>query len=82
MLPSTAPVRLARALSAFLLAGLGVAAPLLAASGAVTVAVDPNADRHPISPLVYGVNFDSDGQEARLHLALRRWGGTPTHSYS
>jgi hypothetical protein len=77
---STAPVRRsARALWALACAA---AAPLAAASGAVTVAVDPAADRHPVSPLVYGVNFGSDAQAARLRWPIRRWGGNSTTRYS
>ncbi len=48
----------------------------------VNVAVDPAADRHPISPLVYGVSFGSDAQAARLRWPIRRWGGNSTSRYS
>ena len=48
----------------------------------VTVTVDPGADRHPISPLIYGVNFGSQAQAERLHWPVRRWGGNATTRYS
>lgn len=49
---------------------------------AVTIAVDPEADRRPISPLIYGVNFGSGAQLARLRFPVRRWGGNSTTRYS
>jgi hypothetical protein len=48
----------------------------------VTVTVDPGADRHPVSPLIYGVNFGSAAQANRLHWPLRRLGGNATTRYS
>lgn len=48
----------------------------------VTVTVDPEADRHPVSPFIYGVNFGSDAQAASLHWPVRRWGGNATTRYS
>jgi Glycoside hydrolase family 44 len=50
--------------------------------GPVAVSVDPGADRHAISPLIYGVNFGSKAQAARLHWPVRRWGGNTTTRYS
>ncbi len=58
------------------------AAPAAGAAGTIAVTVDPGADRHPVSPLIYGVNFGSDAQAARLHWPLRRWGGNSTTRYS
>ena len=57
------------------------AAPATAAA-AITVTVDPSANRHPISPLIYGVNFGDDAQAARLRWPVRRWGGNSTTRYS
>jgi hypothetical protein len=48
----------------------------------VAVTIDPNLDRHPVSPLIYGVNFGSQAQAARLHWPVRRWGGNSTTRYS
>src|SRR5512135_1251801 len=69
MLTPLAPALLALALSA---------SPAVT----VTVAVDPGANRHPISPLVYGVNFGDDAQAAALRWPSRRWGGNSTTRYS
>ncbi len=44
--------------------------------------VDPTANRHPISPLIYGVNFGDDAQAAQLRWPVRRWGGNATTRYS
>jgi len=65
-----------------LVALLVVAVPAVAAAAPVAVTVDPGADRHPVSPLIYGVNFGSAAQAARLHWPVRRWGGNATTRYS
>ena len=56
--------------------------PALPPAAAVHVAVDPNADRHPVSPWIFGVNFGSAAQAQRLHWPIRRWGGNATTRYS
>jgi hypothetical protein len=48
----------------------------------VQVSVDPTMGRHPVSPLIYGVNFGDDGQASRLRWPVRRWGGNPTSRYN
>jgi hypothetical protein len=48
----------------------------------VAVSVDPNADRHPVSPLIYGMNFGTAAQMARLKVPVRRWGGNATTRYN
>jgi MYXO-CTERM domain-containing protein len=53
-----------------------------AARAQVTVAVDPTADVHPISPLIYGVNFPSDDQIDAAKLTVGRWGGNATTRYN
>jgi hypothetical protein len=58
------------------------ALPVRAAAATITVTVDPGADRHPISPLIYGVNFGDDSQAARMRWPVRRWGGNATTRYS
>ncbi|HVT15107.1 MAG TPA: glycoside hydrolase family 44 protein [Thermoanaerobaculia bacterium] len=90
-LPSSRPLPPA-ALLLLLLAGTaaagslpgkdGAGAPALAAAAAVSVSVDPGAKRHPISPLIYGVNFGDDAQAAALRWPVRRWGGNATTRYS
>lgn len=50
--------------------------------GPVTVAVDPNLDRRPINPLIYGVNWaDSTQLATGLYTANRR-GGNATTRYN
>jgi hypothetical protein len=49
---------------------------------AVSVIVDPSADRRPVSRLVYGVNFASASALARVHYPVQRWGGNATTRYS
>ncbi len=48
----------------------------------VAVAVDPSADRHPVSPLIYGMNYGSAAQMSRLKVPVRRWGGNATTRYN
>ncbi len=48
----------------------------------IAVLVSPDADRHPISPLIYGVNFGDPTQLADLAFPLRRWGGNSTTRYN
>jgi hypothetical protein len=63
-------------------AGVAVLACRLAAAAPLAVAVDPNADRHPVSPLVYGMNFGTAAQMLRLKVPVRRWGGNSTTRYN
>ena len=48
----------------------------------VTVAVDPAANAHPISPLIYGLNFPTDPQIDAAHLTVGRWGGNAVTRYN
>ncbi len=48
----------------------------------VTVAVDPDTDRRPISPLIYGVNRHWEASETTIPYPLWRWGGNATTRYS
>lgn len=48
----------------------------------VSVTVNPAAGRLPISPLIYGVNFGDDTQDAERRWPARRWGGNATTRYS
>jgi uncharacterized protein (TIGR03437 family) len=55
----------------------------MSAQSPPTLAVDANANRHPISPYVYGINEYSDaGLGAIMHIPLRRFGGDATTSYN
>jgi hypothetical protein len=53
-------------------------------SGAATVAVsiDPNADRHTVSPQIFGMNFGDAAQMSRLKVPVRRWGGNSVTRYN
>ncbi len=57
-----------------------VAAPRLSRAQAV-VTLDPTADVHPISPLIYGVNYASTAQVA-AGVTATRWGGNSTSRYN
>jgi hypothetical protein len=48
----------------------------------VTVSVDPNADRRPINPLIYGVNFGNASEFGAVGYPLRRWGGNSVTRYN
>jgi hypothetical protein len=52
------------------------------ASAQASVAVDPTADVHPISPLIYGANFPSEAQIKAGRLTVGRWGGNTTSRYN
>jgi uncharacterized protein (TIGR03437 family) len=50
---------------------------------APTLAVDANANRHPISPLIYGINEWSDqGLMGLMRIPVLRWGGDDATSYN
>ncbi|HXK09309.1 MAG TPA: glycoside hydrolase family 44 protein [Vicinamibacteria bacterium] len=67
--------------SALLLAVL-LSGPAAAFPADLTVAVDPSADRRPVSPLVFGVNFASRATLTRMRYTANRWGGNSTTRYS
>ncbi|KAA0252292.1 MAG: hypothetical protein EDX89_19085 [Acidobacteria bacterium] len=48
----------------------------------LTVSVDASLDRRAISPLIFGVNWGSDAQMARMKWPVRRWGGNRTSRYN
>ena len=47
-----------------------------------TITVDAGANRHPISPLIYGVAFASQSQVADLNVPLNRSGGNAETRYN
>ena len=60
-----------------------VAVWCLRAQTAPALAVDAGANRHPISPYVYGINEYADsGLGAIMHIPLRRFGGDATTTYN
>jgi hypothetical protein len=46
------------------------------------LSVNAQADRHPISPYIYGMNFADEDLAADLNLPVRRWGGNSTSRYN
>jgi hypothetical protein len=67
------------------LVGWGVTAGSGAAraqSGTVTVTIDAKANRHPISPLIYGVAYADDAALKDLHVPLHRYGGNNATRYN
>jgi hypothetical protein len=46
------------------------------------LSVDAQADQHPISPYIYGMNFAAEALAADLNLPVRRWGGNSTTRYN
>jgi uncharacterized protein (TIGR03437 family) len=53
------------------------------AQSAPTLAVDANANRHPISPYIYGINeYADNGLGSIMHIPVRRFGGDATTSYN
>ncbi|HLK61909.1 MAG TPA: glycoside hydrolase family 44 protein [Bryobacteraceae bacterium] len=64
------------------LAILVVGWPASAQNPAATVAVDAQANRHPISPNIYGVAFASTGDVMALHAPLNRYGGNSATRYN
>lgn len=69
---STLPTTLAAALLAFSPSALAQ----------VKVTVDPSADAHPISPLIYGLNFPDDAQLDLGKITVGRWGGNAVTRYN
>ena len=47
----------------------------------IAVSIDPNADRHAVSPQIFGVNYGDAAQMTRLKVPVRRWGGNATTRY-
>jgi hypothetical protein len=44
--------------------------------------IDAGADQHPISPLIYGMNFADAGLAQDVRLPINRWGGNSTTRYN
>lgn len=55
--------------------------PARAATGPA-LSVDAGADQHPISPLIYGMNFADEALAQELRLPIDRWGGNSTTRYN
>ncbi len=61
---------------------LALAAHAIAQNAPVTVQVDANANRHPISPLIYGFGFATTQDLAVTNFAMNRSGGNGTSTYN
>src|ERR1700735_1272540 len=60
-----------------------VAGMALNAQSPPALAVDSSANRHSISPLVYGINEWSDnGLMGLMHIPLVRWGGDDATTFN
>src|SRR5438067_2273483 len=70
-------------LLAFATIALAIAPAVLGQGPALHV--DAAANRHPISPDIYGINFNWDGGDALaatdIRATARRWGGNSTSAY-
>ena len=51
-------------------------------TGGPALSVDVTADRHTISPYIYGMNFADEDLADELQLPVRRWGGNSTTRYN
>ena len=49
---------------------------------ATVITIDASANRHPISPLIYGTNFATAQQLEELNAPLNRRGGNATTRYN
>ncbi len=48
----------------------------------VSLNIDVNTNRHPISEDIYGMNFADQSLASELHLPVSRWGGNSTSRYN
>ena len=59
-----------------------LAAQAIAQNAPVTVQVDANANRHPISPFIYGFGFATTQDLAVTNFTMNRSGGNGTSTYN
>lgn len=59
-----------------------VAVPPATAAPGPALTVDAGADRHAISPDIYGMNFADPALAREIGLPVDRWGGNRTDTYS
>jgi hypothetical protein len=65
-----------------LVARKGPPPPTATPSTGPSLNVDVQADRHTISPLVYGMSFASEDQAKELHIPVNRSGGNGATTYN
>ncbi len=63
-------------------AGASPLPPPPTSSSDVTVTVDRTAERKPVNPEIYGVNFGSNAAMQTMKYPVRRWGGNHTSRYN
>jgi hypothetical protein len=51
-------------------------------SGTINLTIDVAADRKPVSPYIYGLNFAKESFADEIDLPIRRWGGNSTSRYN
>ncbi len=61
---------------------LVLSAAVADAHAQVVVTIDPTADAHAISPLIYGMNYASSAQISSGGVSVTRWGGHSTSRYN
>lgn len=71
-----------RSTLAIVAAVCALAVPLVAQTPGPALAVDASADRHPISPLIYGMAYPDATLAKEIRLPLKRWGGDATTRYN
>ena len=59
-----------------------LAIAIVTAQPTVTLNVDVSAQRKPISPFIYGLNYAKEAFAHEIGLPLRRWGGNHTTRYN
>src|SRR4051812_17099142 len=59
-----------------------VAAPLAQADAGPALTIDASADRHAISPEIYGLNFADPALATQISLPVDRWGGDVPETYN
>jgi hypothetical protein len=69
-------------ISRLVLLVFGTAGVMFAQNSATSVSVDANANRHPISPNIYGLAYADAQDMAFYNASLNRWGGNGTSRYN
>ncbi|NIE64162.1 glycoside hydrolase family 44 protein [Burkholderia sp. Ax-1719] len=68
--------------AALLIAGLASCTEATSGTAPVAIAVDAAANRHPISPLIYGINFGNTATLRDLRVPINRSGGNSASAYN
>lgn len=66
----------------FVSSGAPTATPQPTPVSGLALSVDVGANRHAISPLIYGMNWADETLAADLDLPVRRWGGNAVTRYN